>query len=104
MEQIQQVLENLVLTFNIKETYIDEDDTWLGILVASASEIRSKTNRLKRYSPGQLVFGRDTIIPIKHKVDWELIRQQKQTQINKYNIRENNKKLTTAIKPEINPF
>ena len=31
------------------------------------------------------------IILIKHKVDWELIRQQKHTQINEYNIRENNK-------------
>ena len=30
------------------------------------------------------------IIPIKHKVDWELIRQQNQTQINKYKIRKNN--------------
>ena len=33
------------------------------------------------------------IILIKHKVDWELIRQQKHTQINKYNIRENNKRI-----------
>ena len=27
--------------------------------------------------------------PIKHKVDWELIRKQKQEQINKYFIRKN---------------
>ena len=40
---------------------------------------------------GQLVFGCDIILPIKHNVDWALIRQQKQTQINKDNIRENNK-------------
>ena len=31
------------------------------------------------------------ILPIKHKVDWELITQNIQTQINKDNIRENNK-------------
>ena len=37
----------------------------------------------------QLVFGRDIIIPIKHKVDWELIHQINKTQINKDNIREN---------------
>ena len=29
------------------------------------------------------------IIPIKYEVDWELIRQQNQAQINKYNICEN---------------
>ena len=29
------------------------------------------------------------ILPIKHKADWELIRQQKQAQISKDNIRKN---------------
>ena len=41
------------------------------------------------HSPGQLVCGRDMIILIKHKVDWELIRQWKQNKINKGDIREN---------------
>ena len=44
---------------------------------------------LKGYSPGQLVFGRNMIILIKNKMDWELIRQQNQAQNNKDNIREN---------------
>ena len=43
------------------------------------------------YSPGQLVFSRGMITPIKHEVDWELTRHQKQTQINKDNIRKNRK-------------
>ena len=55
-------------TFNITETYVDEDDPWLGILAASSFAIISTTNRLKGCSLGQLVFFRDTIIPIKHKV------------------------------------
>ena len=38
---------------------------------------------------GKLVFGRDMIIPIKHEVDWELMRQKNQSQIDKYNIHEN---------------
>ena len=44
---------------------------------------------LKGYSPGQLMFGRDMILLIKHKLDWELIRQQNQEKINKENIRKN---------------
>ena len=36
-----------------------------------------------------MIFGRDMIILIKHRVDWELIRQQKQTQINRDNTRDN---------------
>ena len=43
----------------------------------------------KGYSLVQLIFGCDMIILIKHRVDWELIRQRDQTQINKYNAREN---------------
>ena len=46
---------------------------------------------LINYITGQLVFGRDMILLIKHKTDWELIRNQMQTQINKDNIRKNSK-------------
>ena len=38
------------------------------------------------YSTGQLVFGLDAIILIKHTVDWKLILQKKKMQINKDNI------------------
>ena len=49
--------------------------------------------RKKGYSPGQLIFGRDMILLIKHRVDWELIRQKKQTQINRDNTRENKQRV-----------
>ena len=77
LERIHQVLGNLVRNFNISETYVDTDDLWSVILSAEAFEILSTTNRLKGYSSGQLVFVRDTILLIKNKVDWELIRQRK---------------------------
>ena len=63
-------------TFNIKETYVDEDDPLLDILAAAAFTICQKTNMLKGYRPLQLVFGCDMILLIKHEVDWELIRQR----------------------------
>ena len=59
-------MENLVHTYNIKGTYVDEDDPWLGILVAAAFTIHSLENRLKCYSPCQLIFGLDMIQPINH--------------------------------------
>ena len=39
--------------------------------------------------PMKLVFGRDTILKIKHVSDWEHIRQHKQFRINHNNKREN---------------
>ena len=71
---------------NITQTHFDKEETWSGILAAAEFAIRSTKNRLKGYSTGQLVFGHDMIILIKHKVDRELIRKQKRTQINKENI------------------
>ena len=76
-------------TCNITHHCVDEDDPWLGILYAAAFVILSTTNNLKVYSPGQLIFGRDMIILIKHTADWELIRQRKQAEIIKYSIQEN---------------
>ena len=89
LERIHQVLGNLVRTFNIQQKYVDKNDPWTGILDAAAFEIRSTTSGQKGYSLGQIIFGRDMILLIKHRVDWELISQQKQTQINKDNDREN---------------
>ena len=59
------------------------------ILDAAAFAIFSTASRQKGYSTGQLIFGRDMILPIKHRVDWGLIRQKKHTQINRDNARKN---------------
>ena len=76
-------------TFNIKDTYIDKDDPWLGILVYALFAVLSTKNRVRGYILGQLVLGRDMILRIPHKVDLKLICHKKQTQINKDNIHEN---------------
>ena len=104
LEWIHQVLGNLVWTFNISKTYVDEDDPWLVILAAAAFGICSTENGLKGYSPVKLSFGRDMILPIKHKVGWELMHHQNQTKVNKDNICKNSKKLTTTTKLEIRSF
>ena len=89
LKRVHQVIGNLVWTFNIQQTYFDEDDPWTGILAAAEFGILSKKSRQKGYNPGQLLFRRDMILLIQHRVDWELIRQQKQTQINRDNARKN---------------
>ena len=45
------------------------------------------------YIPVQLVFGRDMILLIKHMVEQKSIHHWNKTQINKYNIREDNKRV-----------
>ena len=84
--------------FNIKETCADEDDPLLVILAEVAFVFFSTTNSPKCYIPGQLVFGHDMILLIKHKVDQKLIRQRKQRKIHKDNICKNNKRVDHAYK------
>ena len=40
-ERIHQVLGNLVHTYNIKETYVDDSDPWMGILATAVLAVRS---------------------------------------------------------------
>ena len=102
LERIHQVLGKLVRTFNIYQTQVDKNDPWTGILSATAFAICSTTNHKIVNSLGQLVFGRDMIIPIKHKVDWELIRLKNQTQINRDNIHKNRHRVDYDYKVEDN--
>jgi hypothetical protein len=44
-------------------------------------------------TPGQLVFGCDMIVNVKHKADWEYIRARKQNLIIKDNKAENAKRI-----------
>ena len=55
-------------SFNIKDTYVDKDDTWSGISEAVELSIISTEIRLKGYILFQLVFGPAVILLIKHKV------------------------------------
>ena len=93
MEWIDAVIGNLVLTCYIKDTYIDEDEPWSGILDQAELVIYSNTKSLKGYSPDQLLFGSNMIIPIKHMAGWELIHQRKSLINNKDKIRENSKRV-----------
>ena len=69
LEQMNQILVNLVCTNNINKTYIDKYDQKSVILMATAFSIRLIANRIKDYSPVQLLFGRDIILLIKYTVD-----------------------------------
>ena len=59
----------------------------MGIIAEKDLFVRSTYHRIKDDIPGQLVFGLDRIIPIKHITDWRYILQRKKSQIEKYAIR-----------------
>ena len=69
LERTHKLLGNIVRAHNIKDNYTEEDYLWMGISVTAAVSINSTQNRLKGYTPDQLVFSRDMILPIKHTLN-----------------------------------
>ena len=93
VEIIHQVLSNLTRSFNLHDTYVYDSEPWMEILLAAAFAVRATYNRTKQKIPGQLVFGREMILPINHLANWRSICQRKQAQMDKDVIRENSTKV-----------
>jgi hypothetical protein len=76
---------------------LDDNDPWKGILSATAfavpSTFHTTLQNTPSYTPGQLVFGRDMILNVKHEADWEYIRARKQNIILINNTAENAKRI-----------
>ena len=93
VERVHQVIGNIIRTFELESNYLDDDNPWKGILSATAFAVRSTFHTTLQNTPGQLVFGRDMILNIKHEANWEFIRDRKQKIIEKNNKAENAKRI-----------
>ena len=91
LERINQVVANLVRTFNLENNYLDEDEPWSEILASTAFTVRNKYHTTLQFMPDQLRFGRDLILNTPFIVDWVSIRIHKQKIIDKKNNNENHK-------------
>ena len=60
----------------------------MGFISAAAIVVCSTVHKIKGYSPDQLVFDQEMILPIKHIANWILICKCKQKHIKYDNVRE----------------
>ena len=81
---------NVSRTFDIPSTETVQDQI-PGTLTAIAFGICSAMHTTTRAMPVQLVFGRDSILNVRHVADWKHMQSQKQDVIVKNNIEENKK-------------
>ena len=72
---------------------MDEDEPWAGLLAAAAFAIRSTYHTTLKSTPGQLVYGRDMLLNMKHVANWDAITNAKRKMILKNNRRENAKRI-----------
>ena len=103
VERVHQVIGNIIRTFELEKNYLDDDNPWKGILSATAFAVRSTFHTTLQNTPGQLVFGRDMILNVKHEANWEYIRARKQKIIEKNNKAENAKRIphTYAVNDQV---
>jgi hypothetical protein len=93
IERVHQVLGNALRTFELEKQELSTKNPFEPFLTATAYAIRSTYHTTLRATPGQLVFGRDMILPIQFKADWASIALRKQQIINESNKRENKKRI-----------
>jgi hypothetical protein len=93
--QSNRIIERVHLTINasLRTAEIDgrgkdKKDPWGPFLSSAAYAIRSTFHTTLKATPGQLVFGNDTVLPIKFMADWGAIEQQRQKEMGRNNRRE----------------
>ena len=89
VERVHAVLNDILRTFELEEREINEDDPWSEFLSAAAFAIRATYHTTLEATPAQLVFGRDMILPISMQANWARIREKRQDEMIRNNIREN---------------
>jgi hypothetical protein len=89
IERVHLVLADALRTFELQEREMDINDPWASFLASAAFAIRSTYHTTLGASPGQLVFGRDMLLPIKFKANWAEIKARRQDEIRRNNEREN---------------
>jgi hypothetical protein len=77
---------------------MDEKDPWGPFLSSAAYAICSTFHTTLKATPGQLVFGRDMVVPIKFMEDWGAIEQQRQKEMVRNNRRENASRISHDYK------
>ena len=89
-ERVHLVIAEMLRTQSIKiyeGTTIEEEIRRLLQSVAFA--VRTATTLITKYSPGQLIFGRDMIVHCAELVNWDQLWERKAKQHLKENLREN---------------
>jgi hypothetical protein len=78
IERVHLTLNDSLRTAEIDGREMDEKDPWGPFLASAAYAICSTFHTTLKATPGQLVFGRDMVLPIKFMADWGAIEQQRQ--------------------------
>ena len=85
---------NMIRSFELEKRELDADErTFEPFITSCAYALHTAYHSTLQATPGQLVFGRDMMMPIQFIADWNLITKRKQARIDDSNRRENKKRI-----------
>ena len=93
VERIHMTLGNMLRTFELEQQDLNEENPFEEFLAAAAWALRSTYHSVLDATPGQLVFGRDMLLPVQFKANWGAIALRRKERILRDNIRENKTRL-----------
>ena len=89
LKNIHQVTANCLCKLDLQNNYLDEDDSWSGILAYTYFIVRSTYHTKLQSTSSKLVLLLDMIINTPFIADWRSIRRRKQQLIDKNNQNKN---------------
>jgi hypothetical protein len=98
IERVHLTLNDALRTAELDGRELDEKDPWGPFFASAAYAIRSTFHTTLKATPGQLVFGRDMVLPITFVADWGAIEQQRQKEMGRNNRRENASRISHDYK------
>ncbi|MGH7973972.1 MAG: hypothetical protein ACREBR_00500 [bacterium] len=89
VERSHQVIGDMLRTKELTRVVLNAEDPFVDIIPQIAFAMRSTVHITLQATPGQLIFGRDMVLPIQFVANWRVITERKQRLIEKSNRREN---------------
>ena len=71
LERIHQTIGNIIRTFKVQDMVLDDENPWKGILAPTMFALCATVHTTMQYTSAQLVFGRDSILSIRHEANWQ---------------------------------
>ena len=95
VERIHQVIGNMLRTLGLEDIYLlpPPYDPFQGVIAAICYAIRTTWHSTMQATPGQLVFGRDMILNIRHIANWNYMQERRQKVAAHNNKKENAKRI-----------
>ena len=72
LERVHQTIGNMIRTMQVQNLVLDDENPWDGVLSATMFALRATVHTTTRFTPTQLVFGRDAILNTRHKANWQI--------------------------------